>query len=131
MIATMFSVVSLVFVGLLVHRGFPGSVKDIGWKMSGTWATGDRTFHVMMHASRDILRGHIVWARDRWNSGKLGQLVLKEMHIKPFGMWSAGTFIEPSTGKEYPVQMRLGRRKALLVDFGEGHQEEWKLIRSL
>src|SRR5689334_12410888 len=112
-----------------LHRGFPGSVKDLGWKMSGTWTNPSRDLQIMMYSNGALLRGHVVSYN---NEQALGLLVIKELTIQPFGLWSTGTFVEPVTRTEKNVKLRLKNREVLSVQFPDAAKvEEWKLVRAL
>ena len=131
-------------VGLLFHlfnyRGFPGSIRYLGWKISGIWENEPGSFQVLIHNNDSVLRGHVVWADedDQLEKGKMiGLLILKEVKLKSFGRWSNGTYIDPLTKKEFPLRMRLRSNKSLSVQFFEctnGEvliKEEWKLVNPL
>ena len=115
-------VVALIFI----HRGFPGSARDIGWKMSGVW-TNPKNLRVLLHSNGAMLRGHIVTpgAHDHPD----GALVIKELHVRPLWQWSDGTFVEPGSREEHHVRLRLKGAKTISVKFlPENKMEEWKLI---
>jgi hypothetical protein len=115
-------VVTLIFV----HRGLPGSARDIGWKMSGVWSN-PRNLRVMLHSTGGMLRGHVVspGAHDHPD----GALVIKELHVRPLWRWSDGTFVEPGSRQEHHVRLRLKGTRTISVKFlPENKTEEWKLI---
>lgn len=131
MITTILLVPVIALILTFLHRGFPGSVKDLGWKMSGTWTNPSRDLQIMMYSTGPALRGHVVGVNGAGDKA-LGMLVIKEMTIQPFGLWSSGTFVEPVTRNETSVKLRLKNREVLAVQFPEKPTaEEWKLVRGL
>jgi hypothetical protein len=121
------SAVALIFI----HRGLPGSARDMGWKMSGVWSN-PRNLHVLLHANGARMRGHVVSSiKDEAESEN--SLVIKELAVKPLWQWSDATFVEPGSRLEHRVRVRLEVwRRTLCVKFPENKKaEEWKLIDPL
>jgi hypothetical protein len=113
---------------IFIHRGLPGSAKDIGWKMSGVWSN-PRNLHVLLHANGCLMRGHIVSSHHDIDNRSDSSLVIKELTVKPLWQWSDGTFVEPGSGAEHHVRVRLKGAHTLSVKFPENQKiEEWKLI---
>lgn len=120
------SAVALIFI----HRGLPGSSKDIGWKMSGVWSNPSN-LHVLLHANRGVMRGHIVSTGNETIHAD-SSLVIKELEVRPLWRWSSGTFVEPVSRREHPVQVRLSGMRTISVKFLDDKKiEEWKLIDPL
>ena len=129
MITTIVLLPIITLIMIFLHRGFPGSVKDLGWKMSGTWTNPTQDLQIMMYSTGPVLRGHVVGYN---NEQALGLLVIKEMTIQPFGLWSSGTFIEPGTRAEKNVRLRLKHKGVLSIKFAEQQSaQEWRLVRGL
>jgi hypothetical protein len=121
------SAVALIFI----HRGLPGSARDMGWKMSGVWSN-PRNLHVLLHANGARMRGHVVSSQADYEAQSENSLVIKELSIKPLWQWSDGTFVEPISRLEHRVRLRLTGSRTLRVKFLEDHKtEEWKLIDPL
>jgi hypothetical protein len=121
------SAVSLIFI----HRGLPGSAKDIGWKMSGVWCNPNN-LHVLLHSNGRFMRGHVVTTVYENGLHADSALVIKELAVKPLWRWSEGTYVEPVTRREHPVKMRLSGTRTIFIKFlDEQKTEEWKLIDPL
>jgi hypothetical protein len=121
------SAVALIFI----HRGLPGSARDMGWKMSGVWSD-PKNLHVLLHANGARMRGHVVSSLNDLDAQSENSLVIKELSIKPLWQWSDGTFVEPISRLEHRVRLRLTGSRTLRVKFLEEHKtEEWKLIDPL
>ena len=120
------SAVALIFI----HRGFPGSSKNIGWKMSGVWCNPNN-LHVQLNANGGIMRGYIVSTANETIHAD-SSLVIKELAVKPWWQWSTGTFVEPVSRQEHPVMLRLSGLRTISVKFlKEKKTEQWKLIDPL
>lgn len=130
LVIVIFCIASLSVMFIFIHRGFPGSAKDIGWKMSGVWSNHKHNLHVLLHNSNEQLRGHVVWSDALEHQRSVeGALVIKGIEIKPFWQWSTGTYVEPISNKERPVRLRLKGNKKLSVQFSPNVKaEEWRLI---
>jgi hypothetical protein len=128
----LFLLFSLIAVAIIfIHRGLPGSSKDIGWKMSGVWSN-PRNLHVLLHANGGIMRGHIVSSADKSITQADSSLVIKELAVKPLWQWSDGTYVEPVSRQEHPVKLRLTGTRKICVKFLDNKTvEEWRLIDPL
>jgi hypothetical protein len=118
------SAVALIFI----HRGLPGSARDMGWKMSGVWSNPSN-LHVLLHANGARMRGHIVSSLKDNDTLADSSLVVKELAVRPLWQWSDGTFVEPGSREEHRVRIRLTGSRTLRVKFPDDQKtEEWKLI---
>jgi hypothetical protein len=116
---------------IFIHRGLPGSAKDIGWKMSGVWSNPNN-LHVLLHSNGRHMRGHVVTTVAENGLHADSALVIKELSVKPLWRWSEGTYVEPVTRREHPVRLRLSGTRTISVKFvDEAKTEQWKLIDPL
>src|SRR5262245_56961313 len=94
----LFLLFSMSAVALIcIHRGLPGSSRDIGWKMSGVWSNPNN-LHVLLHAQGGFMRGHIVSTTEDYDKQPESSLVIKELAVRPLWQWSDGTYVEPGSG---------------------------------
>jgi hypothetical protein len=119
-------IVALIFI----HRGLPGSSRDIGWKMTGIWRN-PKNLDVMLHTQGNQMRGHLVVPGSN-NDQPDGALVIRELEVKPLWRWSDGTYLKPGSREEFHVRIKLKSSRKLSVQFiEEKKMEEWRLIDSL
>jgi hypothetical protein len=120
-----FGAVALIFI----YRGFPGSSRDMGWKMSGIWCNPNN-LHVMLHCNQGRLKGHVVSSAT--DDRRDANLIIKELEVQPLWQWSDGTYVVPGSHEEHHVRLRLKGSRTLAVKFiPENKTEEWKLVDPL